>query len=58
MRGTRNNRWLFVAMGVTVQMHQAKAWQEGRPTWAIKQDVLELIPKCRWGRGFLVENGG
>jgi len=42
MRGTRNNRWLFAAMGVTVQMHQAKAWQEGRSTWAIKQDVLGL----------------
>lgn len=42
MRGTRNNRWLFAAMGVTVQMHQVQAWKEGRSTWAIKQDVLGL----------------
>ena len=23
--------------------------------WSVS---LELIPKCRWGGGFLVENGG
>jgi hypothetical protein len=39
-RGTANNRWLFAAMGVVVQMHQDQAWQEGRSTWAIKQEVL------------------
>jgi hypothetical protein len=25
MRGHRHNRWLFAAIGVTVQMHQARA---------------------------------
>jgi hypothetical protein len=40
MRGTENNRWIFVAMGVAVQMHQYRAWQAGRSTWAIKQEVL------------------
>ena len=27
MRGNANNRWLFAAMGVAVQMHQYRAWQ-------------------------------
>jgi hypothetical protein len=40
MRGTANKRWVFAAMGVTVQMHQYRAWQAGCSTWAIKQDVL------------------
>ena len=40
MRGTENNRWVFAAMGVAVQMHQYRAWQAGRSTWAIKQEVL------------------
>lgn len=40
MRGNENNRWLFAAMGVAVQMHQYRAWQEGRSTWAIKSEVL------------------
>jgi len=40
MRGRENNRWLFAAMGVVVQMHQYQAWQEGRSTWAIKPEVL------------------
>lgn len=40
MRGNENNRWLFAAMGVVVQMHQYRAWEEGRSTWAIKQEVL------------------
>jgi hypothetical protein len=39
-RGNANNRWLFAAMGVVVQMHHYQAWQEGRSTWAIKQEVL------------------
>jgi len=39
-RGNANNRWLFAAMGVVVQRHQDQAWQEGRSTWAIKQEVL------------------
>ena len=40
MRGQAHNRWLFAAMGVLIQMHQYRAWQEGRSTWAIKQEVL------------------
>jgi hypothetical protein len=40
MRGNTNNRWLFAAMGVAVQMHQYRAWQAGRSPWAIKQEVL------------------
>ena len=40
MRGQAHNRWLFAAMGVVIQMHQYRAWQEGRSTWAIKQEVL------------------
>jgi hypothetical protein len=40
MRGNTNNRWLFAAMGVVVQLHQYRAWQAGRSTWAIKAEVL------------------
>ena len=40
MRGREPHRWLFAAMGVVIQMHQYRAWQEGRSTWAIKQEVL------------------
>jgi hypothetical protein len=40
MRGRENNRWLFAAMGVAVQMHQYRAWEAGRSPWAIKQEVL------------------
>ena len=40
MRGKENNRWLLAAMGVAVQMHQYRAWEAGRSTWAIKQEVL------------------
>jgi hypothetical protein len=40
MRGTENNRWLFAAMGVAVQIHQYRAWAAGRSPWAIKQEVL------------------
>lgn len=40
MRGNKNNRWLFAAMGVVVQLHQYRAWQAGRSTWAIKTEVL------------------
>jgi hypothetical protein len=41
-RGHRNNRWLFAAMGVAVQLHQAKALQEERSMWKIKQEILGL----------------
>jgi hypothetical protein len=40
MRSNANHRWLFAAMGVVVHMHQYQAWQEGRSTWAINQEVL------------------
>jgi hypothetical protein len=40
MRGNTNNRWLFAAMGIAVQMIQWKAYQEGRSTWFIKSEVL------------------
>jgi hypothetical protein len=39
-RGNENNRWLFAAMGGAVQMHQFRAWEAGRSTWTIKQEVL------------------
>ena len=42
MRGHRHNRWLFAAMGVAVQLHQAHALQEKRSTWKIKHEVLGL----------------
>jgi hypothetical protein len=42
MRGHRNNRWLFVAMGVTVQMHQARALKRQPSVWKIKQEILGL----------------
>jgi len=40
MRGDDNNRWLFAAMGLTVQMHQLQAFKQGRSTWKIKELVL------------------
>jgi len=40
MKGTENNRWLFAAMGLTIQMHQLKAYREKRSTWKIKEKVL------------------
>ncbi len=40
MRGNENNRWLFAAMGLTVQMHQLQAFKQGKSTWNIKEQVL------------------
>ena len=40
MRGDDNNRWIFAAMGLTVQMHQLQAFKQGRSTWKIKELVL------------------
>ena len=40
MRGNTSNRWLFAAMGVTVQMHQLMAFRENKSTWCIKDEVL------------------
>ncbi len=40
MHGDENNRWIFAAMGLTIQMHQLKAYKNGRSTWNIKDQVL------------------
>ena len=42
MRGDANNRWLFAAMGIAVQMAQDKASRSGKSTWNIKEEVLGL----------------
>lgn len=42
MRGSVNNRWLFAAMGVAVQIAQLQAYRAKRSTWEIKFDVLGL----------------
>jgi hypothetical protein len=42
MRGNANNRWLFAAMGIAVQIVQWKAYGEGRSTWFIKSEVLGM----------------
>lgn len=40
MRGDINNRWLFAAMGVAVQIAQGQAIRMGQSTWQVKQQVL------------------
>ena len=40
MRGNANNRWLFAAMGVAVQVAQHRAWQSKQSTWNIRKLVL------------------
>ena len=40
MRGEANNRWLFAAMGIAVQMAQWAAWRHKHSTWKVKSDVL------------------
>ena len=40
MRRDANNRWLFAAMGIAVQMAQLNAFKENRSTWKIKSEVL------------------
>lgn len=42
MRGDENNRWLFAAMGVAVQMAQLEAWRNNLSVWKIKDQVLGL----------------
>ena len=42
MRGNDSNRWIFAAMGVSIQMAQIAAWREKRSTWKIKNEVLGL----------------
>ena len=40
MRGNQNNRWIFAAMGLTIQMHQLNAYKEKRSTWKIKEEII------------------
>ena len=40
MKGDHNNRWLFAAMGIAIQMAQLNAFNENRSTWKIKSEVL------------------
>jgi hypothetical protein len=42
MRGHRHNRRLFAAIGVDVQLQQAKALKAHRSPWKITQEVLGL----------------
>ena len=42
MRRDENNRWLFAAMGIAIQMAQWNAYKQKRSTWKIKDDVLGL----------------
>jgi hypothetical protein len=42
MRGHHHNRWRFAAMGVAVQLHQARALKAHRSTWKITQEVSGL----------------
>lgn len=42
MRGNNSNRWIFAAMGISVQMAQLDAYQNNRSTWRIKQEVLGI----------------
>jgi hypothetical protein len=40
MRGDVNNRWIFAAIGLTIQMYQLQAYKDGLSTWDIKDKVL------------------
>lgn len=40
MKGSKNNRWLFAAMGLTIQMHQLEAYRNNSSTWKIQNEVL------------------
>ncbi len=42
MRGNVNNRWLFAAMGVAMQIAQQQAVAQGRSTWHVKQALVGL----------------
>lgn len=42
MRGDKSNRWLFAAMGITVQMAQWNAFKNKTSTWKVKQEVLGI----------------
>lgn len=40
MRGDENNRWIFAAMGLVVQMYQLQAYRINKSTWKIKSLVI------------------
>lgn len=40
MKGNKNNRWLFAAMGLTIQMHQLEAYRNNSSAWKIQNEVL------------------
>jgi len=40
MHGNKNNRWLFAAMGIAVQIAQLNAYRNNQSTWNIKSAVL------------------
>lgn len=42
MRGDANNRWLFAAMGIAIQMAQWEAFNQKSSTWEIKSRVLGI----------------
>lgn len=42
MRGDGNNRWLFAAMGIAVQMAQWNAFLKKKSTWKVKSEVLGI----------------
>lgn len=39
IQGNENNRWLFAATGLAIQMHQLKVYRLGKSTWNIKEQV-------------------
>jgi len=41
MCGEENTRWLFAAMGLTIEMQQLDAFKKGRSTRNIKDQVLK-----------------
>jgi hypothetical protein len=45
MRGNANNRWLFAAMGLAVQIAQFQAYQYNLSTWCVKDAVLFRLTK-------------
>lgn len=42
MRGNHNNRWLFAAMGIAVQIAQWNAYENNTSTWKVKSEVLGI----------------
>jgi hypothetical protein len=40
MRTKQNNRWMFAAMGIAIQIAQLDNWRQGISIWKIKSKVL------------------